>query len=287
MRGETMQVAGTSLYVRRWGPPDGRPLLFLHSLGPAASGALIDVGVGPIADAGWAIAAPDQPGFGRSPALGPEAYQAAPLVELGWALADRLGWDRLVLGGHSWGGVIAVHMAAARPERVKALLLVDSGHVDYADDPSANPSATLDELIEESAARVHRAPDRAGVARDLELPVDDPVVESFLEGTMDDGAGGLITRTLPSTRGAAMYGLLRARPSAQWPAIAAAGLPVLLLLATVPAEARQRNDAAAARLRAAIPQADVRFVEGASHALITDERERFGRTVADWLAART
>ena len=32
------------------------------------------------------------------------------------------------------------------------------------------------------------------------------------------------------------------------------------------------------------PERHVRFVEGATHSLITDERERFGATVAEWLA---
>ena len=93
---------------------------------------------------------------------------------------------------------------------------------------------------------------------------------------MDDGAGGLISRTLGTSRGAAMYHLTRARQSDRWAAIATAGTPTLLLLATKPDDIRSMNEAAAARFRAAVPQADVRFIEGASHSLITDLREEFG-----------
>jgi lipase len=280
-----LDVRDTPVFVRRWGPEDGRPLLFFHSLGPAASGALIDVATAPLVAAGYTIAAPDAPGFGRSPTLRAAEYEVGGLAERGVALADRLGWDHFVLGGHSWGGSIAVHIAAAQPRRVRALVLADSGHLDYRDDPSADLTSSLEELTAQQAARSHRAADRAGVARDLELPVDDPVVDSFLEGTMDDGEGGLITRTSPSTRAAALYHLARARQSAQWPTLAAANIPVLLLLATVPEEVRTRNEAGAERFRAAVPQADVRFVEGATHSLITDIRERFGATVAEWLAS--
>jgi hypothetical protein len=46
------------------------------------------------------------------------------------------------------------------------------------------------------------------------------------------------------------------------------------------------NESAAARFGAAVPQADIRFLEGASHSLITDLRDRFGEIVRDWLAAR-
>jgi pimeloyl-ACP methyl ester carboxylesterase len=133
------------------------------------------------------------------------------------------------------------------------------------------------------AAR-RRAPDRAGVARDLELPVDDSVVTAFMEGITDDGSGGLISRTLGSSRARAMYHLARARQSDRWAAVAAAATPTLLLLATEPDDARATNEVAAARFHAAVPQADIRLVPGATHSLITDLRDEFGQIVLDWLA---
>jgi pimeloyl-ACP methyl ester carboxylesterase len=285
MRGEWVDAGGRRVYVRRWGPDGGRPLLFLHALGPAASGALLGPGIEPLAAAGWSIAAPDHPGFGQSPSLEADGYAVPRLAEYAWSVADALGWGELVLSGHSWGGSVAVHATAARPERVRALVLVDSGHLDYADQPGADLTKSLETISEEAEAARRRAPDRAGVARDLELPEDDPVVAAFLEGMTDDGKGGLVSRTLGSSRGAAMYHLMRARQSEQWPAVAAAGTPTLLLLATKPDEIRSMNEAAAAKFGAAVPQADVRFVEGATHSLITDLRERFGATMRDWLAS--
>ncbi len=283
MRGEEVEAAGTRLYVRRWGPDGGSPLLFLHSLGPAASGALLGPGVGPLADAGYEVAAPDAPGFGQSPALPPDRYEAARLADLAWGVADALGWERLILSGHSWGGSVAIHAAAAQPERVRALVLVDSGHLDYVDQPGATLDETLHDLTAKADAARIRTRDRASVATDLELPIDDPVVDAFLEGLTDDGRGGLISRIEGSSRAAAMYHLMRARPSEQWAAIAAARIPTLLLLGTKPDELKATNEAAAARFAAAIPQADIRFVD-ASHSLITDMRGEFGRIAADWLA---
>ena len=281
-----MKLSGERAFVRRWGPDGGRPLLFLHSLGPAASGALLGPGIGPLGEAGFAIAAPDQPGFGQSPAIDTDAYAVPRLADRTWEIADALGWRELVLSGHSWGGSIAVHAAAAQPDRVRALVLVDSGHLDYADDPAADLGKSLESLATEAEAGRRRAPDRAGVAKDLELDPDDPVVTAFLEGLMDDGQGGLISRTLGTSRGAAMYHLMRARQSQQWPGIADAGIPTLLLLATTPHEIRSMNEAGAARFREAVPHADIRFIDGATHSLITDLRDKFGRTVADWLRAR-
>ncbi len=43
------------------------------------------------------------------------------------ALADRLGWDRFVLVGHSLGGAIALTHAVYHPARLDALVLVDTG----------------------------------------------------------------------------------------------------------------------------------------------------------------
>ena len=283
MRNEWLEAGGRQVHVRRWGPEEGPPFLFLHSLGPAASGALLGPGIEPVAEAGYAVAAPDAPGFGRTPPFEPDAYTAAGLAAHAWNVADALGWDKLVLSGHSWGGSQAVHAAVARPERVRALVLVDSGHLDYAESPNADLTKSLDELSEEADAARRRAPDRPGVARDLELPVDDPVVTAFLEGMMDDGGGGLISRTLGTTRGAAMWHMMRARQSDQWAAIAESGMPTLLLLATRPDDLRAMNETAAERFRAAVPQADVRMIEDATHSLITDLRDEFGTMVAEWL----
>ena len=285
MRAEWVDAGGTRLYVRRWGEAGGTPLLFLHSLGPAASAALLGLGVGPIVEAGYEVAAPDMPGFGSSPPLAAERYEVPRLAEMAWAVADALGWERLALAGHSWGGSVAVHAAAAAPGRVEALVFLDSGHIDYADQDGADLSASLEQLAEGSeAARLHAA-DRAEVTRELKVADDDPLVDAFLEGMTDDGQGALISRTLGTTRGAAMYHLMRARQSAHWPAIAAAGIPTLLLLATEPAELRAQNERAAARFRAVVPGADIRFLEGVTHSLVTDMREDFGRLVADWLHA--
>jgi pimeloyl-ACP methyl ester carboxylesterase len=282
MQGEWVEARGTRLFVRRWGRDGGPPLLFLHSLGPAASGALLGPGVGPLVEAGWSIAAPDMPGFGQSPPLDPDGYTAANLAAVALGIADGLGWDRFVLSGHSWGGSIAIHAAAAQPERVRALVLVDSGHLDYADQPGASLDETLEGLTANMDAARRRARDRATVASDLELPIDDPVVEAYMAGMTGDGEGGLISRTTGASRAKAMYHLMRARQSERWSAIASAGIPTLLLLATKPDDLKAMNEAAGARFAAAVPQAEMRYLD-ATHSLITDLRDRFGETVAAWL----
>jgi len=43
------------------------------------------------------------------------------------ALRAKLGVEKLTLVGHSWGGMLAMAYAAEHPERVRAMVLVDSG----------------------------------------------------------------------------------------------------------------------------------------------------------------
>jgi pimeloyl-ACP methyl ester carboxylesterase len=277
---------GHHLHLRRWGSQDGAGLLFLHSLGPASSAAFLGLGVRPLVEAGYAVAAPDLPGYGGSAPVTPDEYAVPALAGRVAALADDLGWVRFVLVGHSWGGAIACHLAAAHPDRVRALVLVDSGHLDYAETPGADLASSVDELVAQGEQRRLHLPDRAAVVDLLGVPADDPLVDAFLEGMRPDDEGGLVSRTPGSASGPALYHLARSRQSGTWGVLAAEGVPTLLLLATSPAEARAVNEAGAARFAAAVPQADVRWVAGATHSLVTDERERFGATVADWLAAQ-
>lgn len=68
----------------------------------------------------------DLPGFGEStPAPGFEPSWDGFARAVGEA-AEALGLERFDLVGHSMGGGIAVTLAAARPERVRRLVLVDA-----------------------------------------------------------------------------------------------------------------------------------------------------------------
>lgn len=67
--------------------------------------------------------APDRPGHGssRQPGGGLEVNAGAVLAEL-----DARGIERAVLVGHSYGGGVALDVAARAPERVEALILLAS-----------------------------------------------------------------------------------------------------------------------------------------------------------------
>jgi len=68
---------------------------------------------------------PDLRGFGESPA-GDGGCVMADLAADVLALADSLGIERFVIGGHSMGGYVALAVAAAAPAKIAGLALLAS-----------------------------------------------------------------------------------------------------------------------------------------------------------------
>ncbi|MEV6611940.1 alpha/beta hydrolase [Kutzneria sp. NPDC051319] len=111
-----------TLHVHEYGPADGRPVLLLHGLNghggrwrPLASRELAD----------FRVLAPDLRGHGDSTQLPPWTLEqhAADVVEV----LDALGLDRVPLVGQSFGGAVALHIAASAPERISRIALLDPG----------------------------------------------------------------------------------------------------------------------------------------------------------------
>ncbi len=283
-----MEIAGTTLATRTWGAVDGRPLVFWHALGAVTSGAWIGEAADVLAARGFRVVSIDGPGFGESPALPAERYAVDELADRFWGVADTLGLERPVLAGHSWGGTIAVHAAADRPSSVAALVLLDSGHLDYADVPGSNPGATLADRIEQARAQIEEIPSFDALVEELRAEIARPVTPALIEalraGVRERPDGGVEPIVTPEVRAAAMQGAVAERPSESWPVLADAAVPVLLLLATEPVETRAQNEAAARVFRAALPHAEVRRCDGWGHDLLADAGPEVGAIVADWLA---
>jgi pimeloyl-ACP methyl ester carboxylesterase len=101
------------------------------------------------------LVAPDLRGHGQSPrpdtGYGFDAVTADVV-----ALLDRLGIDRAVVAGHSWGASVALQLAADHPDRVIACVCVDGG---IGDMRSRFPGGWAE------AERALRPPDLVGVRR--------------------------------------------------------------------------------------------------------------------------
>ncbi|WP_232539842.1 alpha/beta fold hydrolase [Azohydromonas aeria] len=112
---------GHVLHVEEWGHPDGLPVLLLHG-GPGS-------GCSPLLRRGfnlqqYRLICPDQRGAGRSTPRGEVAHNTtAKLVDDLWLLRRRLGIERWLVVGGSWGATLALAHALDQAEAVSGLLL--------------------------------------------------------------------------------------------------------------------------------------------------------------------
>ena len=74
---------------------------------------------------GYRVIAPDQVGFCKSSKPAGYQYSFHALAELTRGLLDQAGAGRVVLVGHSTGGILAVRFALLHPDRVSRLVLVN------------------------------------------------------------------------------------------------------------------------------------------------------------------
>ncbi len=144
----TVPVEGGELTVAEWGDPAAEPLLAIHGITASHLAWLMVAEQLPERR----IIAPDLRGRGRSDALpGPYGMprHASDLV----AVLDGLGLDRVQVTGHSMGAFVAVAMAAAAPERVTDLVLVDGG-MPFADPPGGDVRAAVTRSLGPALARL-------------------------------------------------------------------------------------------------------------------------------------
>lgn len=234
-RERRIQLPHIELAALEFGDPALPPLLAVHGwLDNAASMAGLATR---LADERHIIAL-DLPGHGRS-AHRP-AHQEYHLVDylhdIG-ALLDHLGWQRCDLLGHSLGAALGSMFAAALPERVKQLLLVEGlGPLTRAEDETAaGLRAGLQQRRVASGSRLRRYADldSAATARakasGLTLDQAQPMVE---RGTaaMD---GGVAWSSDPRLRRSSP---LRCTEAQVYDMLTAIRAPVTLLLATPASE---------------------------------------------------
>jgi pimeloyl-ACP methyl ester carboxylesterase len=109
-----------------------------------------------LAARGYRAIAFDTPGFGESaPVAGEPSIEA--WAEVIRRALDGLGVERFALVGHHTGGVIAVELAARRPERVLALVLSSTPLTDAAYHASAVDESSVDVGDDAETLRASRA----------------------------------------------------------------------------------------------------------------------------------
>jgi pimeloyl-ACP methyl ester carboxylesterase len=122
-----LDVGGTQLALAEAGVGASKHLLLLHGFAGAKED--FTEWLDRFAAEGWHAVAYDQRGHGASGhPRGEEQYSFQILTDDIQAVVDDLSWDRMVLFGHSMGGMVAQRYAIAFPERLQGLILMGTTH---------------------------------------------------------------------------------------------------------------------------------------------------------------
>jgi pimeloyl-ACP methyl ester carboxylesterase len=247
MQAGYVEAGGMQVYVRRWGE-EGAPAVFYWHGGGGGTNEWPHFAPA-LEAAGYAVYAPDAPGYGRSPALELERYSNSLMAALAIALIDELGIAPVVFTGYSWGGNVGIHAVATAPERIKALALLDGGYLVPEDDPDYDAEATLEARTE--ALREELDPEDS-----WDASVE--IMAAAMKGSNDKPGVPLLPR------------------------VEAAGIPVLLIAATQPPGYDELRARAHARFRAAAPSAEIIPVP-ATHGIYTEAGEEVRQALIGWL----
>jgi pimeloyl-ACP methyl ester carboxylesterase len=102
---------------------DGPAILLAHGSHPDNTWRVWENNIAALTRAGYRVYALDLLGYGQSGGERVDHRQQAQAI---LALMDAEGIQTAILGGVSWGGMIALEVVLAAPERVTRLILVDS-----------------------------------------------------------------------------------------------------------------------------------------------------------------
>lgn len=266
-----LTVNGLRLHVLDAGDEARPGLCFLH--GGAAHAHWFDAVVPAFVER-YRCVSVDQRGHGQSDWPLPPAYAtedfAADLV----GLMDALGWRRMVLVGHSMGGHNAMAFAAWYPDRLTALVVVDSR--------PALPDDRVARMRErgQRPPRVHATEAEAVRSFRLlpkETTADPALLEHLARAGLREVEGGYRYRFDP-----ACYA--NRQPADCWPLLRGVTAPTLVVRGEhspiLPADM-------AARLAASVPGGQVVEIPGAYHHLVLDAPEAFAKALDRFLTSTT
>jgi pimeloyl-ACP methyl ester carboxylesterase len=264
-------AGGVRLHVRRWPGDSGRvPFLLVHGL---SSNARVWDGVAVrLAAAHHPVYAVDLRSHGGSdrPAEGYDTATAA--ADLA-AVTAGLALPPAIVAGQSWGGNVVLAFAAAHPERVRALALVDGGWIDL-------PAQFETWEQAEAALRPRdleglREADLTAYLRRAHPDWDDWAVRATT-ANFKTGPDGRLARNLPIPQHMLILRSLWDSPPGD--VFTSVTAPVLLLPA-VPTDDQEATGkrTLVARAASALPSATVREYVGADHDLHAQHPARLAK----------
>jgi pimeloyl-ACP methyl ester carboxylesterase len=280
--GREVVSGGVALHVRETPGPDGVPAVYVHGLSGSATNWTDLAGLLAPRAAGTAV---DLPGFGRSRPLSPVDW--TPEGHADALLCFLAGYGRRVhLLGNSFGGALAISVAARRPELVATLTLVSPAMPDRRPDPRriSDPGLALSFvplLGRRARARLAAMSPRERAEQVVRLCFGDPgaVPEHRLVEAADEiarRAGLAWARDASARTGAAMVASwARGR---LWSVAARVRAPALVVWGD---RDRLVSPRLAARTAAALPDARLLMLPGVGHVAQMEAPERVADAVGE------
>jgi pimeloyl-ACP methyl ester carboxylesterase len=267
-KSDTLDIGGLNFHYTDWGG-DGPPLVMLHGLSGHAR--TWDHTAAALSDR-YRVLALDQRGHGDTdwaPQYG-FGLMAADLL----GFLDALGLDEVTLMGLSMGGIVSFVFAAAHPERVRRLIILDIG-------PEIAPAGAQNVAASLAASDVFGSVDEAvAQARAANPRPTDAALRHRVSHSLRALPDGTLTykmdKALRSQRGA----IFDRTPEQLWAAWRSVSCPVLLVRGedsvVLAAETAQR-------MLAENPRAAFASVPDCGHSITLDSPEGLLVAVNPWL----
>jgi pimeloyl-ACP methyl ester carboxylesterase len=248
------------------GPEEGEPILLIHG---ALLGTALALVQNHLQQLGYRVIRIHRRGFVGS------SDDAPPLSASGHAadavaVLDDLGLDAAHVAGHSMGAGIALLVLLESPERVRSVTMIDPAAMPglY----STTPDAIQAELFGQAMAAFQAGDAEAGIESFSRAVLGKDWRESFFDAITDGYETAL--------RDARRLVLGAPPPPVIDPAqVAAAGRPIRVLWA-----GEHEGSAAAAELADSLPEAEVGFIDGTDHALITQKPAEVAADISAFVA---
>jgi len=263
-QGAYVNVNGARIFYQVAG--HGTPLLLIH--GFPLSGQLYQSQLTGLSNR-FRVITPDLRGFGKSEAPDGNASIETYAHDM-LALLDQLGIQSAIIGGHSMGGQVTLEMYKEQPHRFAGMLLIDT-----------NPMAAS--FVEKGEWQGYREQGaNAGVSSIV------PIIEpQLLTGAIRAVAGAKSTTMMNILAEASVNGVLGggealATRSDYTSLLGSIAVPTLVLVGLEdPVYAFPISQ----MTRAAIPNAQLAVILGASHASIFERPDQANNAILNWAAA--